>query len=219
MQSEECGKTGTSHWALAHVVHDLRTGVDMVGQISKGQATDELNERAEGFLWEAMESFFKLSQLIALPAKPVQPPHNTSGGMTHQQQAPSGYISQRPDLAVPAQPSPNVSDLLNQVIAGPGATIEAPAQASQDVSDLINQVTAGPGAPIEASSQPSPDVSDLLNQVTADPGMAQDRATQDLKKDACTPGRERPASKPTSRDDTLDMLSEICGEQQTNDEQ
>jgi hypothetical protein len=197
----------------------LRTGVDMVGQISKGQTTDELSERAEGFLWEAMESFFKLSQLIALPEKPVQPPHSTSGGRTRQQQAPSGYISQRPDLAVPAQPSPDVSDLLNQVISSPGASIRTPSQPSPDVSDLLNQVISSPGAPIEAPSQPSPDVSDLLNQVTADPGMTQDRAPQDLKKDAHTPSREQLANKPTSRDDTLEMLSEISGEQQTNDEQ
>ncbi len=51
----------------------LRTGVDMVGQISKGHVTDELNEKAEGFLWEAMESFFKVSQLVANPRAPVQP--------------------------------------------------------------------------------------------------------------------------------------------------
>ncbi len=233
----------------------LRTGVDMVGQISKGQATDELNERAEGFLWEAMESFFKLSQLIALPEKPVRPPHSTSGGMTRQQQAPSGYISQRPDLAVPAQPTqgagptlpvqpaPDVSDLLNQVISDPGASIRTPSQPSQDVSDLLNQVTAGPEAVLRedpqstsdvsdllnqvtadrepnpvVSIQPSLDISDLFSQVTADPGIAQDRTAQDLKKDVHTPGHPGPTSKPTPRDDTLDMLSEICGEQQTNDE-
>lgn len=183
----------------------LRTGVDMVGQISQGQATDELNERAEGFLWEAMESFFKLSQLIALPEKPVQPPHSTSGGITRQQQAPSGYISQRPDLAVPVPPT-----------QGPGPTL--PVQPAPDVSDLLNQVIAGPGATIEAPSQLSPDVSDLLDQVTADSGIAQDKAAQGLKKEARPPGHPGPTSKPTPRDDTLDLLSEICGEQQTNDE-
>jgi hypothetical protein len=49
--------------------------------------------------------------------------------------------------------------------------------------------------------------------------MTQDKAPHDLKKDARTPDREQLASKPTSRDDTLEMLSEISGEQQTNDEQ
>jgi hypothetical protein len=221
----------------------LRTGVDMVGQISKGQATDELSERAEGFLWEAMESFFKLSQLIALPEKPVQPPHSTSGGRTRQQQAPSGYISQRPDLAVPAQPSQDVSNLLNQVISDPGTSIRTPSQTSQDVSDLLNQVTADPEVVLREDPQstsnvsdllnqvtadrepnpkvpiqPSLDVSDLFSQVTADPRMAQDRAAQDLKKDVHTPGHPEPSSKPTPRDDTLEMLSEISGEQQTNNE-
>src|SRR5260370_17867423 len=109
----------------------LRTGVDMVGQISKGQATDELNERAEGFLWEAMESFFKLSQLIALPEKPVRPLHSTSGGMTRQQQAPSGYISQRPDLAEPPQPTQE-----------PGPPLLS--QPAPDAADPPNQVTAVP---------------------------------------------------------------------------
>ncbi|HYL44221.1 MAG TPA: hypothetical protein VEU97_12610, partial [Ktedonobacteraceae bacterium] len=115
------------------------------------------------------------------------------------------YISQRPGLAVPAPPTQE-----------PGPTL--PVQPAPDVSDLLDQVIAGPGATIDAPSQLSPDVSDLLDQVTADSGIDQDKAAQGLKKEARPPGHPGPTSKPTPRDDTLDLLSEICGEQQTNDE-
>lgn len=152
----------------------LRTGVDMVGQISKGQVADELNEKAEGFLWEAMESFFDVSQLVANPRLSVTPPRRAPGmgsyEQPYQQRPPSPmvnsripaqptsrdpgmidnesyggrYASGRLSQAPPAQPTSNITDLLNQVIASPEPTEVEPTQ-PQPASDLLNQVIAGPG--------------------------------------------------------------------------
>ncbi|GHO82701.1 hypothetical protein [Dictyobacter formicarum] len=44
----------------------LRTGMDMVGQISQGKVAEALHQKTEGFLWEEMESFYRVSQLLAL---------------------------------------------------------------------------------------------------------------------------------------------------------
>lgn len=52
--------------ALADV--QLRAGTDLVGQISQGDATPELHEKAEDSLWEAMQGFFLISQTVANPA-------------------------------------------------------------------------------------------------------------------------------------------------------
>src|SRR5947209_9430873 len=103
----------------------LRTGVDMVGQISSGQVTDELNIKAEGFLWEAMESYFKVSQLVAMPGAAIQPPRAAPGPLRQEPQRPPQVQAQpapRVNPVVhtpPAPPEPDPSALLNQVIAGP----------------------------------------------------------------------------------------------------
>src|SRR5260370_15050217 len=59
----------------------LRTGVDMVGQISNGQTTDELSKKADGLLSAPMESFFKVSHLVAISGAPasVRPSRNAPG--------------------------------------------------------------------------------------------------------------------------------------------
>jgi hypothetical protein len=51
--------------ALADV--QSRAGTDLVGQISQGDATSELHEKAEDSLWEAMQGFFLISQTVANP--------------------------------------------------------------------------------------------------------------------------------------------------------
>lgn len=52
---------------LAQGDSQLRFGVDLVGQVSQGEATPELHEEAEDSLWEALQLFFRLNQIIALP--------------------------------------------------------------------------------------------------------------------------------------------------------
>jgi hypothetical protein len=52
---------------LAQVDSQLRFGIDLVGQISRGEVTKELHEKAEDSLWEALQGAFLLNQAIALP--------------------------------------------------------------------------------------------------------------------------------------------------------
>jgi len=179
----------------------LGTGVDMVGQLSKGQVTSELNEKAEGFLWEAMESFFKVSQLVAIPKIPAPSIYRGSGVVVHKQYQ-ERHASPRQNPVIPVQPTPNTTDLLNQIIASPSPTQATPSQPPSDTSDLLNQVIAGPTPTQAAPSQPTSDTSDLLSQVTGDSGTAQ---VQPSTKESRVVGREQ-----SSVDNLLD---EICGEQ------
>jgi hypothetical protein len=55
------------HSQLAQAEAQLRFGVDLVGQVSQGQATTELHEEAEKSLWSALQRFFLLNQVIAAP--------------------------------------------------------------------------------------------------------------------------------------------------------
>ena len=220
----------------------LRTGVDMVGQLSNRQVPDELGERAEGFLWEAMESFFKVSQLVANPGASAQPPRRAPSMVGHAQQYRDSHTSPQSDPGVPVQPSHDVSNMLNQVIAVPGATQEAPVQpspdmpgmlnqviagpdatqgaptqSSHDVSNMLNQVIAGPGATQEAPVQSSPGASDLLNQVIAGPDATQEAPVQPSTKGPDAVDRELHRNKPAPEDNLLEPLSDVYGEQKKDD--
>ncbi len=196
----------------------LRTGIDMVGQISNGQTTDELSKKADGFLWEAMESFFKVSQLVAISGTPAsaRPSRNAPGIVSHEQtyQRPAAP-KLNPEIPVP--PSPDVSDMLNQVITAPGAVQQVPAPSLPDVSDMLNQVITDPGGAQAVPASPSPDVSDMLNQVIADAGTTQEVPRPPLTRGPDAVARASQPDKSTSGDNVLDMLSEICGEQKNND--
>ena len=190
----------------------LRTGTDMVGQISQGQVTNELNDKAESFLWEAMESFFKVSQLVANPALPAPPLHRVPNPVNQQHQSYDRQtVSPRPNPTIPtppvqpmqpipsvppappAPPTPDVSAMLNSVIAGPEPTQSIPTQPSPDLSAMLNQVIAEPGPIQNIPAQPSPDVSGMLNSVVAEP----------------TPTRNTPAP-PT--EDVSDLLNSVITE-------
>src|SRR5258708_13373494 len=95
----------------------LRTGIDMVGQISNGQTTDELSKKADGFLWEAMESFFKVSQLVAISGTPAsaRPPPNPPGIVSHEQ---TYHRPAAPKLN-PQIPDPTAPHLTPQIPAPP----------------------------------------------------------------------------------------------------
>ncbi len=60
---------------LAQAESQLRFGEDLVGQVSQGQATAELHERAEDSLWKALEHFFLLNQAVAMPELLQAPRH------------------------------------------------------------------------------------------------------------------------------------------------
>jgi len=52
---------------LAQADSQLRFGTDLVGQVTEGEATPELHERAEDALWDALQAFFLLNQAAAMP--------------------------------------------------------------------------------------------------------------------------------------------------------
>src|SRR6266851_3707873 len=208
----------------------LRTGIDMVGQISNGQTTDELSKKADGFLWEAMQSFFKVSQLVAISGTPAsaRPSRNAPGIVSHEQtyQRPAAP-KLNPEIPVPAAPklnpeipvppAPDMSDMLNQVITAPGAVQQVPAPSLPDMSDMLNQVITAPVGAQAVPASPSSDVSDMLNQVIADTGTTQEVPRPPLTKGPDAVARASQRDKSTSGDNVLDMLSEICGEQKNND--
>jgi hypothetical protein len=198
----------------------LRTGIDMVGQISKEQTTDELSNKAEGFLWEAIESFFKVSQLVAIPGRPApaRPLRNTPGAVSYQQPY-QGPATPRPgpQIPAPAPPTPVRSDLFNQVITAPGAVQKTPEPPAPDMSDLLNTVITGPGAAQTAPASPSPDISDMLNALTNDARTAQEVSKPPVTKRPDAKARASQPDKSTSKDNVLDLLSEITGEPENNE--
>lgn len=77
------------HGRLTQGDSQLRFGVDLVGQISQGEATPELHEEAEKSLWEALQTFFLLNQVVAMP------------GSLHTKQAQQAVVA--PNDATPAR--------------------------------------------------------------------------------------------------------------------
>lgn len=250
----------------------LRSGTDMTGQImfagkgseSSGQPIpDELSAKAEDLLWEAVESFFKVSQLVAFPVTPVvsaQQPQPPSSGrrqaypyqqrhiIPDQNAITPSYTP--PPMPVPqTPPPPDVYDLLNQVTSTPtGQTVSVPP--TPDISSLLDQVTANPEpeatAKIPPSTSPSPDLSDMFNQITASPADQEmtpkvspspspspdtsdllnqvingSETGQQIPAQTTRPSqgtrRKPPSGKAASQDNTLDLLAEISGEQQTQE--
>jgi len=238
----------------------LRTGVDMAGQISKGPVPDELSAKAIGFLWEAMDGFFRLSQVIAFPVIPVPgrpqqqipgvrgtghsstgyppghtapgyPQHNTAPGYPQHNTAPGypqgdtptmdqGTVGSTKGPMPTPPPEPDVTELLNQVIANPGATRTVPTSPSPspDISNMFNQVIANTGTGQETVPPAAHDVVDLLSQVIASPEERQNVPTATAAKESTKVTHEsRQQGKATPEDDILRMLSNISGEQQNND--
>ncbi|MGE5334247.1 MAG: hypothetical protein ACM3N4_06065 [Nitrososphaerota archaeon] len=53
--------------ALAQADAQLRFGTDLVGEVTRAGATEELHEQAEDSLWEALSGYFLLNQVVASP--------------------------------------------------------------------------------------------------------------------------------------------------------
>lgn len=58
----------TLHGQLAEADSRLQFGTDLVGQVTQQGATPQLHEEAEDNLWAAMETFFTLNQVVAMPS-------------------------------------------------------------------------------------------------------------------------------------------------------
>lgn len=191
----------------------LRTSIDLMGQISQGQTTGELSARAEDFLWEAMESFYRVSQLVAMPGTPALSAPRVPDRPTQEQRSPEPE-PQRPTAEQASQVAPDMSSLITSATGGQRA--DQSESSSSDVSNLFDQVISGPGLGQEMAA-PSPDVSDLLNQVTTGPAAGQGSSARSSDKKRQEAERAAPPHKPASEDNTLDLLSEICGEQEKSE--
>jgi hypothetical protein len=145
----------------------LRTGVDMVGQISQGQVTEMLQRKAEGLLWEAMEGFYSISQLIAMPGAHLRPAAPRPPAEPAQPRPPQAPAFRQPEEKVPTQPTPDTLSMLNQVIAEPKPVQREPAQPAAETIDLLNQLGAGSPSQPRTPAQSASEVVDLLNQVGA----------------------------------------------------
>ncbi|HEX7734679.1 MAG TPA: hypothetical protein VF458_07445 [Ktedonobacteraceae bacterium] len=205
----------------------LRTGTDMVGQVSQGKVAEALHPKAEGFLWEAMESFYQVSQLLAMPdlrPRPAQRKASTptqQPAPTRQEAAPQAHPLQR----LPDPPEPVALDLLNQVTAEPGPAQSAPAQTAPDLLDMLKQVTANPQPRPPTVPQQASETHGLLNQgreCPRTPDVSQTDLTGLLAEEP-GPGAQPPAQssykssrqKPPARaEQTSDLLANICGEQE-----
>jgi hypothetical protein len=215
----------------------LRTGVDMVGQISQGQATEALQRKAEGLLWEAMEGFYSISQLIAMPGAHLRPAPRPPAE-TAQPRPPQAPAFQQPEAKVPTQPTPDTLSMLNQVIAEPKPVQRAPAQPAPETIDLLNQVGAGSPPQRVAPAQPTPDIAGLFGKDAPAPraskpaptdappdmaglldqGPALGASSKSAARPSGDPGRKNHSRKAGPEDTTLGLLSEIVGEQEQSSE-
>jgi len=212
----------------------LRTGVDMVGQMSQGEVAEALHQKAEGFLWEAMESFYTVSQLVAMPdlrPRPAQQSAPTRRAAQARPRVPTEHPKPiQPVQKLPDPPEPVALDLLNQVIAEPGPAPKASAQTSPALLNMLNQVTSSPQISRQEQPLPPTETAGLLDQAAP---QARADVSDDSRPDlsglfapaqgTAPRSRAQPAARapktPETRptDTTLDLLSKICGDQEKPD--
>ncbi len=219
----------------------LRTGVDMVGQISQGKVAEALHQKAEGFLWEAMEGFYTVSQLVAMPdlhprsaqhSAPARPPDQARPRIPTEHPVQIQMAQKLPD-----PPEPVALDLLNQVIAEPGPVPapKAPVQPSPALLDMLNQVASSSQTARQEELAPPAESAGLLDQGAAGPQTRENApgssepAGPDLtgllapaqgtaSRLRAQPNKRAPGAPETEpADTTLGLLSEICGEQEKPD--
>lgn len=156
----------------------LRTGVDMVGQLSQGQVAEELQRKAEGLLWEAMDSFYTVSQLIAMPGarfRPAPAPRTASEpDQTYPSPKPATHQSEtQPEIQASKPKEPDTLSLLKQITAEPESVQRVSSQPAPETIDLLKQVGAGSTAQPREAAQPAPNVAELLSQGEVAHGNAQ----------------------------------------------
>jgi len=104
----------------------LTSGVNMLGGLSDGKpVADALGAEGEGLLWEAMESFYRISQLLAYP-----------GGSLGAGAAPSPTPGRRDAGGTPPTPA---STVVPPVFAPAALSPGERARISSHVSDMLTQ--------------------------------------------------------------------------------
>lgn len=183
----------------------LESAANLLGGISDGkQIADATAEQADNLFWEAMESFYQVSQLLAYPRALTQPapaPATAAPDILRPVAIPPAALSpgQRAQIAA------NVSDLLGQLHqARPSG---GPAPASSEARDLLQTLQMKDAA--RTAAQPAPDAANLLNQLHLTPPPA--------KSPSGSPpaGSHQQRPEPSSTEKKVaDLLADLGGEQQ-----
>ncbi len=179
-----------------HLIGDIRTGK---------QVAEAIGAQGEDLLWEAMEGFHQISQLVAYPGARTQPAPAAPAVPTAPppSQPPSVFVPPAPPVNTSARASAHVSDLLGQLNQAHPAG--KPTPSSSGAPDLLKdlQMSAPPGA----ATQPSPDASTLLQQ------LQQPSPPAALPADTSQGSKHRaPQESATTEKKVADLLSDIGGE-------
>ncbi len=175
----------------------LQTGANLFGQITQGQPVPEqLGAEGEKMLWEAMQCFYLISQLVARPGALAQPASSGPGAQSQTQRS-AAPPAQPTHLHAPVPPPPDVSKVLGQLQLR--ATQGTPAPAAPDLLSQL-QLTNPPEAP----THPAPAVPDLLSQL---------QAPAPPPRQGQMPRKPRP-DQATSEDSVAKLLSDLTGEEQ-----
>ena len=189
----------------------LESAANLLGGISDGkQIADATSAQADDLLWEAMESFYRVSQLLAYPGAAAHP------APVHPAPAPATAAPdpQRPSINPPEALSPsqraqiaaNVSDLLGQLHQARPSGGSAPA--SSEARDLLQTLQMKDSA--RAPAQPAPDAADLLNQLHLTPPPAKSPSGPPPA------GSHQQRPEPSSTEKKVaDLLADLGGDQHT----
>lgn len=182
----------------------LESSTNLIGGVRSGQqVADELCTQGDNLLWEAMESFYRVSQLVAYPGAwhPSAPGPSASRPPA---QHPSGVASVTPPPDRRARTSAHVSDLLGQL--GQAASSSRSVPSSPGAPDLLRELQMKTAS--GESNQSAPDTSTLLDQLEltapppAKPAAGAARVTN----------REPNQAQDSTEKRVADLLSDLGGE-------
>ncbi len=185
----------------------LESAQNLLGGISSGkQVADALCTEGEGLLWEAMESFYQVSQLVAYPGARTQPaPAAQAPAPPTPVQPPAGLAPAALSPGERARISSHVSDMLTQLT--PAQPSGAPASPASGAPSLLSDLQMKASAP--APSKPgTPDLLSEL-QFTTPPHPP----TKPPPGASPASGHQQDRSQPPAAKKVADLLSELGGEQ------
>ncbi len=179
----------------------LESGANVLGGITdEKQISDTVGAQGENFLWQAMESFYQVSQLVAYPGAPAQPaPAPTPSAPDVQR--PSAHQPSAPSPSQRAQTSANVADLLSQLHqTRPSGR---PAPSTSGARDLLRELQIHDSS--AAPGQATPDAASLLDQLhlTSQPKPPSGPSTG---------SHEQPPAQPSTEQKVADLLADLGGD-------
>lgn len=182
----------------------LESGTNLIGGVRNGQqVADELCVQGDNLFWEAMESFYRISQLVAYPGAWNQPAPGPSPSPPPAQHA-SGVAPVTPPPDRRARTSAQVSDLLGQL--GQERSSGRLAPSSPGASDLLKDLQMKTAS--DESTRPAPDTSTLLDQLelTAPPPAKPSAGAAHVNT------REPNQAQAPTEKKVADLLSDLNGE-------